>query len=799
MRSIIFSAALIYLIQQVSALSYLKSSSLLTCMDNSSFTASYFDVEFYPHNNTVYFDVTALSNINADVGAYVQLIAYGINALQRNISFCDIGYNEVCPMTSGHLDLQSQYTVSDSIASNIPGVAYNIPNLDATVRVQIYDLTSGEVYACVEASVTNGKTVQTKYAAWPIAAIAGLGVITSGVISVIGHSNTAAHIASNSLSLFIYFQSLAITAMMAVAKVPPIAAAWAQNFMWSVGIVKVGFIQDIANWYIQSTGGTPTDILQSTYLSVSVQKKVKRAMDFLQDIYTSELERAYYPSDHLSKRASISLDSQDFGYTDSLDPTLYTTDEKGDIGNRILILRGIQRVAYLTGIEITDFFMTSIIFLLFFAFVMVVCLGIFKAVIEILVRAKFMNEGKFGEYRKQWSLIIKGSLYRLLVIAFPQIGIMCIWQLYTRDSAGAVVVAVFLLIFALVVLFQAAARVVIFGRRSVQNFHNPAYLLFGDSKFLNKFGFLYVQFRADRYYFIILSLIYILLKSLFVAVLQTHGTIQSVIVFVIELIYCIIVCVIRPFMDKRTNVFNIAVSVINTINALFFMFFSYIFKQPHIVGSVMGVVYFVLNAVFALFLLIFTIVTCILALVYKNPDTRYKPMKDDRVSFLPRSENKAGEGTGNDEDLELMALGATAMKGHEQGGVLDDHIAGKPYEEESTYDDEEDRYRRPNIFGDDSQSNTTNSKSNSNFNFAGSNGNSHNNNESDSARNSYYFDNAEPTQPNSTIAGGSSLPTGFNAAYNPRHYTPSNPYGGSTSYSNTQSYEGHNDSRVNFI
>ena len=91
------------------------------------------------------------------------------------------------------------------------------------------------------------------------------------VISIIGYSNTAAHIASNSMSLFVYFQSLAVTAMMAVVRTPPLAAAWAQNFMWSLGVVRVGFVQDIANWYLQATGGTPTDILKSRYLSISVQ------------------------------------------------------------------------------------------------------------------------------------------------------------------------------------------------------------------------------------------------------------------------------------------------------------------------------------------------------------------------------------------------------------------------------------------------------------------------------------------------------------------------------------------------
>ena len=122
----------------------------------------------------------------------------------------------------------------------------------------------------VEATLSNGKTVQTKYAGWPIAAVSGLGVITSGVISIIGYSNTAAHIASNSMSLFVYFQSLAVTAMMAVARTPPLAAAW-HKILCGHCVVRVGFVQDIANWYLQATGGTPTDILKSRYLSISVQ------------------------------------------------------------------------------------------------------------------------------------------------------------------------------------------------------------------------------------------------------------------------------------------------------------------------------------------------------------------------------------------------------------------------------------------------------------------------------------------------------------------------------------------------
>lgn len=653
----------LFLLPAVCAEKLLKASSLLTCMDNSQFWASFLDVVYWPSNSSVTFNVQAISNINnVNVSANILLIAYGFNAIEQTINLCTLKeYQGLCPLTSGHLDIYFSYQVSDSIKLQIPGVAFTIPDLDARVRILMYNTLNNEPLACVETTVTNGKTVQTKYAAWPIAAIAGFGLLTSGVVSVIGHSSTAAHIASNSMSLFVYFQSLAITAMLAVAKVPPIAAAWSQNFQWSVGVIRIGFVQKIANWYLQSTGGTPSAILSNRQVSVSVQKKVKRGLAYVADMVSP------FVGPSLKKRLSIAIDPNSYTQSDNLDNSLYTTNEKSALlGTKVLILRGIQRVSYLAHIEITDLFLTSMIFLIFFAFVVIVAMTFFKAIVEICIRAKIMREGKFGHYRQHWSSILKGALYRTLLVALPQIMVFGFWEFTVRDSAGLIVVAAFLIFIAFLLLGFSTFRVMTFGRRSVKEHKNPAYLLYGNSVFLNKFGFVYVMFRADCYYFVGISLFYIFLKSLIVAVLQSHGKIQSVIVFAIELIHCVAVCWIRPFMDGRTNAFNITISVINTLNALFFMFFSYVFRQPEIVASIMAVVFFVLNAVFALFLLIFTIVTCVLALVWKNPDSRYHPTKDDRVSFLPRTRSKKGKKiTENSRDTELADLGASAMRGHQ--------------------------------------------------------------------------------------------------------------------------------------
>lgn len=50
---------------------------------------------------------------------------------------------------------------------------------------------------------------------------------------------------------------------------------------------------------------------------------------------------------------------------------------------------------------------------------------------------------------------------------------------------------------------------VVIARRSKAMHSNPTYMLYSDPTSLNKWGFLYVQFRVTAYYYIIPTLIYI--------------------------------------------------------------------------------------------------------------------------------------------------------------------------------------------------------------------------------------------------------------------------------------------------
>ncbi len=158
--------------------------------------------------------------------------------------------------------------------------------------------------------------------------------------------------------------------------------------------------------------------------------------------------------------------------------------------------------------------------------------------------------------------------------------VLCLWELTQRDSAAEVVLALFFFISMSFSLGWAALKVFRIAKRSVSMHKNPAYILYSDPTALNKWGFLYVQFRATAYYFIMPVLVYILLKGIFVAFGQGSGIAQAVGLVIIEAGFLIGVSILRPWMDKKTNAFNIAIAAVNFLNTIFLLVFTQVFNQP---------------------------------------------------------------------------------------------------------------------------------------------------------------------------------------------------------------------------
>lgn len=382
---IAFITTLLIFTQQASAIRLIESKSLNPCQDNSNFTATLFNVVFTPDNKTLTFDVVGVSSIEGNVTAELQVIAYGFTALTQTLDPCTMDLGGLCPMSTGQINIQSNIMLSDEVITKIPGITYGIPDLDGLVRIYINDTDTDTSIACVEAQLSNGKSVDQKAVGWTTAVIAGLALLASGVTSGMGHSNTAAHVAANALSLFGFFQAQAIIGMTSV-KLPPIVQSWTQNFQWSMGIIRVGFLQQICTWYQQATGGTPTTIL-STLGTTSVQVQ-KRSLDVVRSVYVQARDQI------LQKRTN--------------------TDSQVTENTKLIVVRGIERVGFRAGIEQTNIFLTGIIFFVFFCFFVAILIALFKVFCEVAVKNQWMKSDKFSDFRNGWKIVLKGILFRLV-------------------------------------------------------------------------------------------------------------------------------------------------------------------------------------------------------------------------------------------------------------------------------------------------------------------------------------------------------------------------------------------------
>ena len=285
-----------------------------------------------------------------------------------------------------------------------------MPDLDGLARIEVTSSESGEMIACVEAPLSNGKTVDQHGVGWTTAVVAGLGLVASAVTSGLGHSNTAAHVAANAVSLFGYFQALAMIGMTAV-HLPPIVSAWTQNFDWAMGIIEIGFTQDIFHWYIQATGGTPANLL-GRLSEVSVQI-TKRSIDVAAEVPYMMTRAAMYGFAEITP---------DYVENSGLVRRSNNIDNGAESQPEIITVAGINRVAFKAKIEETNFFMTGLGF--FVAFLVFTALGVsaFKGACEFAIRMKWIRGTKFQDFRNGWLTVLKGIMYRCVCAPSSVVG-----------------------------------------------------------------------------------------------------------------------------------------------------------------------------------------------------------------------------------------------------------------------------------------------------------------------------------------------------------------------------------------
>jgi hypothetical protein len=465
------------------------------------------------------------------------------------------------------------------------------------VRLKLKDATTHEAVTCVETRIYNGKTVNQQGVAWALAVITGLGLVATVIVSILGYSNIATHVAFRTLLFLGYMQSMAMAGMTSVNQ-PPIVQSWTQMFQWTMGIIHVDFLQSICTWFLRATGGTPSDLLS------------KVSADEL-----SVVAKRSFGS--IARRSTLTTSS----------------------GQEVTV-RGIERMAYRANIDSTNIFMTGYLFFYFVAVVLILCVLFLTFCLPRI--SKTVNSPKLDRVisaTAQWKDYLRGGLYRVASLGYPQMCVLCMWELYHHDSAAEIVLAICLWLVMSAVLGYATFKVWQRARIARTMKQNPAYSLYSDPACLTKWGFIYTNYKATSYYFMFPLLAYVIVKGMVIAFAQSNPLAQSIVLLIVEAAFMIATIVLRPYMDRPANGFSITIAVLNFINSIFILVFSDVFGQPTLMTGIMGVLFFLYNAIFMLALLIFLLIGFYYTIVLKESRAKYQPLADNRDSFR-MSENR---------------------------------------------------------------------------------------------------------------------------------------------------------------
>ena len=85
----------------------------------------------------------------------------------------------------GALQIDSVQYISSEYTKQIPGIAYQVPDIDAVVKLVVKERDSGDTLSCLQANFSNGKTISQTGVKWATACIAGLGLIVAAMLSTL--------------------------------------------------------------------------------------------------------------------------------------------------------------------------------------------------------------------------------------------------------------------------------------------------------------------------------------------------------------------------------------------------------------------------------------------------------------------------------------------------------------------------------------------------------------------------------------------------------------------------------------
>ena len=152
------------------------------------------------------------------------------------------------------------YPIPDQYTSEIPSIAYSVPDLEAYARFELRRVDNDELAACIQATLSNGLTTRQPAVEIATAVFTLVGLLVGLFHAALVNSPSPAQYRWFDI-LFLY-QTVAATGLLHL-DYPRVYSAFTQNFHWALGLFYNGNVENSIYEMRARTGGYLSDSMSS--------------------------------------------------------------------------------------------------------------------------------------------------------------------------------------------------------------------------------------------------------------------------------------------------------------------------------------------------------------------------------------------------------------------------------------------------------------------------------------------------------------------------------------------------------
>ncbi|KAI0029652.1 hypothetical protein K488DRAFT_55893 [Vararia minispora EC-137] len=517
----------------------LFASSVSYCAPPESLLVQQFDIAYYPHNNSVVFNVTAASvQSNVNVSANLYLNVYGMQPVNLTIDLCTLLNSALCPLPL--YDFQGADTLplpqSVDISTRLPGIAYKIPDLEAFAQLTLFDVDTNQQKACIQVTLANGWSTRQPGVSW---ATGGLALLT--LTSAAWQSFTPDALAPfRLLDLLGLYQIIAASALLNL-NYPVIYRSFALNFSWALGLfdqsltssiqTSIDHMRNITGGHVSSpTTGGATALVNRKTSPYNLFSTSRGAVNALAPQFLSRNSTIQ----HLAAR----------------DVKVVTPTSNNILGEGLPVYAETMNIA--TG----NAFMTAFFSALILLAIAVAVLAIVYGAIWLGSRWPSRHQARFVSVLESQPTVMRSWLFRVALVCFFPLIVLAFYQWTLDDSWLAVLISVITFLVVTGVVAYGVVRVLLYTRRSSPDFLNmdlPSFVAF------------YGQYRVPRQYAFLIPISAAFLRALFIAFAKGSETAQIALMLAVETFSLIALCVLRPGKTRRADVLAIYLAVVRFV------------------------------------------------------------------------------------------------------------------------------------------------------------------------------------------------------------------------------------------